>query len=225
MSSDPHGKIKQDLRNNLISEIQKENPGFLQDKLFLEFGVQFGESIIDFYNVYTSNNIDADFYGFDAFKGLPEELFDEYSPWKIGHFGAEGQIHKDLLSIPSIKIIKGWFSDTLNKSLLDSFGNKKIGIVHMDQDIYSSTVEVLEYIIQNDLLCDGSLILYDDWGAYLMKEKANKLGLEEATEFSMGQSRAHKEIAEKYDLDFELIRKEVIDPNFYVIALYRYNKK
>tara|TARA_R110001606_G_scaffold227143_2_gene375233 strand:+ start:211 stop:870 length:660 start_codon:yes stop_codon:yes gene_type:complete len=219
MNIDPYLHKKQSFRNNLISEVQTQNPGFLHNKLYLEFGVMTGESIIDFYNAYKLNNIKADFYGFDSFQGLPEETIDKNSPWKTGKFSTNGHISEDLLSIPSINLVEGWFSDVLNESLLNRFNNKKIGLIHMDCDIYSSTVEVLEYIIQNDLLCDGSLILYDDWGAYLMNDSTLH------DEYSVAQAKAHKEITEKYNLDFELIHKEVIDPTFYVMTLFRYNKK
>ena len=212
---DPYQPKKTQFRNDLVSA----NKHFLHDKLFLEFGVMQGHSIIDFYGAYMSNDINADFYGFDSFEGLPEETLDKNSPWPTGKFGCGGEIHQNLKGIPGINIVKGWFSNTLTESLLEKFGNKKIGLLHVDCDIYSATIEVLEYVIQNDLLCDGSLIIYDDWGAYLM-DNATK-----HDEHSVAEARAHKEIVKKYNLDLELVHKEVLDPRFYIITVFKYNKK
>ena len=60
---------KQNFRNKLVTD----NRDFLQDKLFLEFGVMQGHSLVDFRSAYMSNDINAEFYGFDSFEGLPEE--------------------------------------------------------------------------------------------------------------------------------------------------------
>ena len=112
-----------------------------------------------------------------------------------------------------------FFSDTLNESLLSRFENKKIGIAHIDCDIYTSTVEVLEFIIESDLLCDGSILLYDDWGAY------RSSGLSEDYEYKVAEARAHKEMVEKYNLNFELVHKEVIDPSFYIMTVFKFRGK
>jgi hypothetical protein len=211
---DPYGVKKLNFRSMLVSKYAD----FLQDKLFLEFGVMDGPSIIDFYNQYKSNKIKSDFFGFDAFLGLPEEKLDQHSPWKTGQFSMRGEIHSNLLAVPEINIVNGWFSDTLNESLLTRFGNKKIGIAHIDCDIYTSTVEVLDFIVENDLLCDGSILVYDDWGAY------RSSGLSEEYEYSVAEARAHKEMVEKYNLTFDMVHKEIIDPTCYIMTVFRFRK-
>ena len=211
---DKFAEKKLNFRKKLVSE----NVKFLQNKLYLEFGVMDGPSIIDFYNCYKKENIDADFYGFDAFLGLPEEKLDQHSPWRTGQFTMHGNVHPNLSAIPEINIVDGWFSDTLNDSLLEKFGDKKIGIAHIDCDIYTSTVEVLEFIIKNDLLCDGSILLYDDWGAY------RSSGLSEEYEYSVAEARAHKEMVEKYNLNLEMVHKEVIDPTCYIMTVFKFRK-
>jgi len=203
---------------NFRSMLVSNYVDFLQDKLFLEFGVADGASILDFYNLYKSNKIKSDFFGFDAFLGLPEEKLDKHSPWRTGQFSEKGKIHPSISAISEINIVNGWFSDTLNESSLTRFGDKKIGIVHIDCDIYSSTVEVLDFIVNNDLLCDGSILVYDDWGAYRAS------GLSEEYEYKVAEARAHKEMVEKYNLTFEMVHKEIIDPKCYIMTVFRYKK-
>jgi len=215
---DPLETRKIQFRNELVST----NKDFLHDKLFLEFGVMRGNSIIDFYNAYNMNIIPGYFFGFDSFEGIPEEIHDQHSPWdagRAGRFSCNGNIHPQLLDNPNINIVNGWFSDTLNDSIIPKFNNKKIGIAHIDCDIYTSTLEVLEFIIQYDLLCDGSILLYDDWGAY------RQAGLSEDYEYKVAEARAHKEIVEKYNLDFELVHKEVLNADWYIMSVFKYNKK
>ena len=49
---DPNDSKKKQFRDNLISN----NINFLNNKLYLEFGVMGGNSMIDFYNLYQQKN-------------------------------------------------------------------------------------------------------------------------------------------------------------------------
>ena len=203
---------KLQLRKYIVNEYKD----FLNGKLFLEFGVMKGESILDFYDCYTELNLEKHFFGFDSFVGLPEEKLDNNSPWKTGKFSCGGNINPDLLNKENLEIIDGWYEDTLGDWLLPKFNNRKIGLLHIDCDIYTSTIQVLEFIIKHDLLCDGTLVMYDDWSAYLIKN------LDKSQELNVGEARAHTEISKKYNLNFELIHTEIIDPTFHIIPTFRY---
>lgn len=194
----------------------EENKEFLKDKIFIEFGVYQGHSILQYYSYYLQNDIEPDFYGFDSFEGLPEEKLDPHSPWHTGQFNLDGQINPELLNKKGINIIKGWFGETLNDEFLNKIQNKKIGLIHIDCDIYSSTLEVLEFLVKNKLLSDGTLLVYDDWGAWKQVE------LDEKDEYNIAEGRAHKEICDKYDLKFERVGTEIIDPNYYFITTFKY---
>ena len=58
----------------------------------------------------------------------------------------------------------------------------KIGIAHIDVDLYSSTVKVLEFI--TPLLVPGSVILFDDWYCFPASS-------------DMGERKAFNEFLEK----------------------------
>lgn len=197
------------------SQLIETNTNYLQNKVFLEFGVFKGDSILNFYELYCKNNINSVFYGFDSWQDLPKELIDKNNPtgWRLGKFSTDGYINPKLLTNTNINLINGWFSDTLTKELANTIGKKSVGLVHMDCDIYTSTVECLEWLIQYDLLADTSFIIYDDWGAYLTVPGCG--------EWEVGEAKAHKEISEKYNLNFELISKDTIDPNFYEITIWK----
>ena len=202
---------KIELRKQLVeSNITK-----LQNKNFLEFGVYTGESMLHFYDIYHKNNIKSTFYGFDSWKGLPKELVDKNNPtvWCEGQFTTNGFVNPELLNKPNIHLFNGWFLETLTDSLAETLGEKSVGLVHMDCDIYTSTIQCLEFLIQHNLLADESIIIYDDWGAYLTVPLVG--------EWEVGEAKAHKEITEKYNLNFELISKTVINPEYYEITVWK----
>lgn len=197
----------------------REYSDFLSDKLFLEFGVFRGNSLLEYYSAYNQNNIKPMFFGFDAFLGLPEEKLDPLTPWETGDFNLNGNINPDLLNKDGVELVVGWFNETLNDETAKKFEDKKAGLVHIDCDIYTSTLEVLEFLVKHQLLIDGTLVVYDDWGAWKQSR------LSEDRELDVAEARAHTEICAKYDLKFEFVHKEVVDPLYYEVTTFRYKEK
>lgn len=90
----------------------------LKDKhgLFLEFGVFEGKTI----NHMSRLLSDRTFYGFDSFEGLPETW---HAGYEKGHFSLDG----DLPWVnPNVKLVKGWFNDTLPAFLKEHPGDAHI---------------------------------------------------------------------------------------------------
>jgi hypothetical protein len=208
--------MNEDLIHFRREENIKTYKDFLKNKLFLEFGVCTGKSMLEYYGLYSKYEVPASFYGFDSFEGLPEEPNDPLSSrvWRVGEFTTNKNINPDLFNKPNLNLKVGWFSDTLNKDLLEEFGENKVGFIHMDCDIYTSTYNSLDFLLSNNLIADGAIIVYDDWGGY------RQAGLDESQEYALGENRAHKEICEKYNLKYETVAKDIIDPNFYEIATF-----
>lgn len=205
-------EIISNFRTNLISTYRD----FLNDKLYFEFGVANGISLLEFYNLYKINDINGYFYGFDSFLGLPEEKIDKNNPsyWKPGEYSNKGTINPNLLNKSNIKIIDGWFEETLTKELVEKLENKKIGLLHIDCDIYTSSYKSLDFCFENNLIVPGSLIVYDDWGGYW-----EKMG--DGHEFDVGEGKAHKEIMEKYNKRCIYLEKCVVIPKSYEITLFQ----
>ena len=93
------------------------------------------------------------FYGFDSFEGLP----DDWANLKKGHFDLQGQLPE----VPkNVTLIKGWFDQTL-PVFLAQHPDEKAAFIHMDCDLYSSTMTVL-LLIKNRLQV-GTRIVLDDF--------------------------------------------------------------
>jgi len=124
---------------------------------YLEFGVWNGASLKDWTIINTSP--DSRFYGFDSFEGLPE-AWDHGFGHKTGkdRFTLGGELPR--LSDPRIRLIKGWFQDSLAGFLTETELSHPI-TVHIDCDLHSSAMFVLATL--NPHLRAGDVIIFDEF--------------------------------------------------------------
>ena len=97
-------------------------------------------------------------YGFDSFEGLQENWPGGYHG--KGWFSKQGQIP---VVNKNVKIIKGWFKNTLPSFFKKN--KEKISFMHIDCDTYQSTKDVLDNI-DPKLLQKDTLILLDEYISY-----------------------------------------------------------
>lgn len=183
--------------------------GVLGDLLFgkgdiYQFGVFSGISMISILDGLTENRIEYNtFWGFDSFCGIPteeKELLPKVE-WGQGEFSTLDYLQTNDVNLASetikkhildkhpkanIEMVTGYFSDSLPKCPLNKM--RPAIYVDIDVDIYSSTVEALEFLVKNKLLSIGTLINYDD-----------NLG------DHCGEGRAHREMCSKYGFEFKHI--------------------
>lgn len=90
---------------------------------------------------------------FDSFEGLPEDWTGQY---KKGAFSLD---EVPQFEAPQIRIIKGWFKNTVPTfaAILD----QPLAFIHMDADLYSSTMDVLTNL--NSHISAGTVILFDEY--------------------------------------------------------------
>lgn len=128
---------------------------------FLEFGVFQGESI----RWWTQNNHhpESTFVGFDSFEGLPESWQD----YPQGAFSVDGALPD--IPDPRCRFVKGWFQDTL-VDWLDGRRFPRRTIIHLDADLYSSTLFVLVHLLPR--LKKDDILIFDQFGDCLHEFKA-----------------------------------------------------
>ena len=116
----------------------------------LEFGVYSGRTL----RVIAEARPDKQVFGFDSFQGLPED-------WRTGL--PAGTFATDQLpEITGAELVVGLFEDTLADFLANHPG--PVAFLHMDADLYSSTVIVLEQV--RPRLRPGSVIVFDEYFNY-----------------------------------------------------------
>jgi hypothetical protein len=118
----------------------------------LEFGVCTGSSMKIIRAELDRNNYQHEVFGFDSFVGLPEAW--EGTGLEKGYFSTKGNIP----DIDRVKFFKGWFTETIPEYLKIA---KPIALLHIDCDLYSSTLDVL-YGVQ-DFIVKDTIIVFDDW--------------------------------------------------------------
>lgn len=169
---------------NIVPEYTDHNE-ILLDSLYnspkiglnLEFGVFNGRTI----NLCSEKHPERLFYGFDSFEGLPEDWRQDYSK---GHFSLNGNLPQVNLNV---SLIKGVFSDTLDKFLIEN--SQQVSFLHIDCDLYSSTRYVLEKL--KDRFFTGSVIIFDEFYNYPGWEQ--------------GEYKAWQEFVSLYGINYEYI--------------------
>lgn len=148
------------------------------DTLWLEFGVFSGGSI-NYISKFTSNTV----YGFDSFEGLPEK-------WREGFDKGAFDVNGKLPAVnENVKLVKGWFNETLIPFLKEQ--NKKISFMHIDCDLYSSSIFALEAC--RPYFTDDCIIVFDELVGY------------EGYDGENGEAKAWCEFVNKYNIKFKYI--------------------
>jgi hypothetical protein len=123
---------------------------------YLEFGVAGGTSL----RWWTDGNAhpDSRFHGFDTFTGIPEA----WAYFPAGAFSARAQLPD--IDDPRIEYHVGLFQETM-APFLQQFRRTRRTVLHLDADLYSSTLFVLANI--GPLLEPGDLVIFDEAGAVI----------------------------------------------------------
>jgi len=150
------------------------------------------------------------FVGFDSFTGLPPEAAKiapeqmEGDHWKPGAFSAAdtlGEYNRERLleqirttiAYPDTVLVPGMFEDSLTEELAATM--RPAMFVDIDCDLYISARQCLEWMAKHKLWFPGTVVRYDDWKG--------------TPEWEGGESLAHKEVSEIYNLEWERIRFNV----------------
>jgi hypothetical protein len=98
-------------------------------------------------------------FGFDSWLGLPDTKHEEWfhRDWMPGSFCGLKEfgvntieellplLHKEVGD--DVIFVNGWYKDTLNKETAEKYKMAQAGYVNIDVDLYSSTKEVLNFLL------------------------------------------------------------------------------
>ena len=141
-------------RDKRLGLYQYLNETFIKNEPinYLEFGVANGGSFYWWLN--NHSNKCSTFSGFDTFSGLPED----YGPFKKGDMSNGNEVLKT--DDTRAAFYQGLFQQTL-PGFLKTFNNKNLTVIHMDADLYSSTLFTLTSFAP--FLKKGDIILFDEF--------------------------------------------------------------
>ncbi|WP_374372728.1 class I SAM-dependent methyltransferase [Dongia sp.] len=163
----------------------------LDEGVVLEFGVFKGDTLL-----YIADRIDTYAYGFDSFEGLPEDWFLDHNK---AEFNLKGEIpviknHRD-----NIRLIKGWFDQTLPE-----FANKldrPVKFLHIDCDLYSSTKTIFDclnpHIVKDTVIVFDEYFNYPSWREHEFKAFQEFVAENDVTYEYIGYAPRHYSVAVK----------------------------
>lgn len=158
---------------------------------YLEFGVFQGTSLACMHDVSAAlGQSQMRLIGFDSFEGLPDAAAaDDGGVWEPGTFRSSMQYTRTYLDMKGvdwsrIRLVKGWFSETLNDATIAEHDIRTASVVMVDCDIYSSAKESLDFIAP--LLAERAVIFFDDWYTYQLDKK------------DLGEKRAFREFLDEH---------------------------
>ncbi len=128
---------------------------------YLEFGVAEGTAIK--WWVGKIKNIESRFFGFDVFTGLPED----FGVMKKHHYDTEGKTPD--IEDSRVQFISGLFQKSL-PTFLKTYRSSNRKVIHMDADLYSSTLFVLTNLYP--LLNKDDILIFDEFGVPTHEFKA-----------------------------------------------------
>lgn len=139
-------------------------------------------------------------WGFDSFEGMPALTEEDEGQGKTavgmiaagpdGLHEAQRTLRRFHLADESVKLVKGWFEDTLPVYVpqLDP-----IAVLRLDSDWYKSTRYCLETLY--DLVAPGGVVIIDDYHAFIGCRKAvDEFRLKRGIQSPLITTDAHSEV-------------------------------
>lgn len=174
---------------------------------YLEFGVSRGTSMACMYHALRKAGLSGVIlFGFDSFEGMPAEAAEQ--GWAPGRFASTMAVTERYLSdrgvdMGGVRLVKGWFSDTLTDEAAAELGIEKASLIMVDCDIYSASKEALTFCAP--LIKDKAVVFFDDWGSRFKKG-------------AIGQNEAFSEfMADNPDLEAEPLPAYSTDARMFLI--------
>jgi hypothetical protein len=145
LQSAPKFTNSQHCWSHCLNEMSKQG-------VILEFGVGNGFSMR-----YMAARTSLPIIGFDSFMGLPEE-WNNLNPQ--GAYSTNGKLPANMPA--NCRCIVGLFQDTVSDFLRDF--HESIAMVHLDADLYSSTIYVLRQLTSR--LNSGVIVNFNEFAGY-----------------------------------------------------------
>lgn len=160
-----------------------------------------------------------DLWLFDSFRGLPDAsavavdkdaIHVRSQIWGAGKLTgmSRDQLFESCAKIlaPSrLRIYEGWYADTV-KTVPDG---AKFALLHLDCDLYSSTVDVLHPLFSRNMVAEGGALVFDDWDT-----------IRASPDF--GQRRAWRECVRKFDIQYSDHGEYGLCSHKFIVHRYRF---
>lgn len=166
---------------------------------FAEFGVGSGRSTRNFSMAIGALGLERPIHLFDSFVGLPVSTLDgdvdsphvKDGTWAEGNCNYGSTVESvtqkagQFVDPKLLKFYVGWFEETLKDIPTDT----KFAFLHVDCDLYESTMQIFDYLLPRAMVSEGAIICWDDWNCNMSSDR-------------FGERKAWLELISKYDIKF-----------------------
>jgi Macrocin-O-methyltransferase (TylF) len=163
-----------------------------------EFGCMTGRTATVLSGAMASFRTEKLLHLFDSFEGLPEttneidaaSFHTREGTWRPGTCkGISPEALRkrclEFLKPEQVRIYEGWFSKTISQFP----DGTRLGLLHVDCDLYESAKDVLDYVFSKQMVAEGAIVLFDDWNC----NRASK---------NLGERKVWAEMVSKYQIEF-----------------------
>jgi hypothetical protein len=188
----------QAIADTLLFAVQYIVEGTVQGDI-VEFGCMTGRTANVMAAAMASWKADKKIHLFDSFEGLPPATHEvdrssdhvkdgTWAPGTCKGLSPAALKKKCMNYLPAEKILiyEGWFSANMSKIP----SGTKFALVHVDCDLYQSTMDCLDYLFKEKMISPGAILLFDDW---YCSHSSN----------AHGERKAWSELVSKYAIEAE----------------------
>jgi len=136
-------------------------------------------------------------WGYDSFEGLPETVGSERVPeWSKGAYAHDPRQHYLRRYGSDMAFVPGFYGKSLTAGLAAERRMRPAMYIDIDCDLYSSTLESLDWAFASKIAVPGTVIGFDDWWNIPCGPT------DEATSpVAVGEGRALAEVSRKYGVE------------------------
>jgi O-methyltransferase len=159
------------IAENLLFGVQYLAEGALEGDI-AEFGCMTGRTANVISAAMASFRTDRKLHLFDSFEGLPKSsstpdvssIHVQDGTWGPGTCkgispAALRKKCEAYLKTDQVLIYEGWFSKNMDRIPKET----RFAMLHVDCDLYESTIDALDYLFKQRMIAEGAIILFDDW--------------------------------------------------------------
>src|SRR5579863_4153609 len=190
--------VNQATADNLLFAVQYVNDCSVEGDI-AEFGCMTGRTATVISGALASFKSKKKLHLFDSFEGLPKtsggvdsgSIHVQRGDWAPGTCKgisptALKKKCRRYLGGDQLFIYEGWFSETMPTIPPSTV----FAMLHVDCDLYQSTMDVLDYLFSHKMVARGAIILFDDWNCNWASNE-------------QGERKAWRELVAKYAIDAE----------------------
>lgn len=137
---------------------------------YAEFGCNGANTFVLAYRESKKHFYETTYWAFDSFQGLPKTTCNEdaHPKWIEGEMSTSVErFHeicaKNMIPREAYKIVEGFYNESLSKISIEN-EPKDISLAYIDCDLYSSTIDVLNFLIPR--FKSGMIVAFDDYFCY-----------------------------------------------------------